>query len=245
VELAVRLGVDIVQIADNLPLHKLSAQELVELRAAAERHGIELQTGTRGVSPEYLMPYLEISQQLGAKIVRTVSHTADSKPHITQVREWMTEILPEFEKAGIAIALENNESHHAAEFAWLVRELNSPSLAICLDTANSLGGLETLPSVVEQLAPYAIVLHAKDFEIRRIDTRMGFTVTGAPAGEGRVDFDFVFEELARHGRDPSVILEHWPPFVGTIEETVRIEEEWVERSIRFLKRKLNVVKEIL
>ena len=59
-------------------------------------------------------------------------------------------------------------------------------------------------------------------------------------GEGRVDFDWVLAELRRRGRtEISVIVEHWPPFTGSIEETVRIEEEWLARSVRFLRSKLS------
>lgn len=83
------------------------------------------------------------------------------------------------------------------------------------------------------------MLHAKDYDIRRIDTRMGFSVVGTPAGDGRVDFNYVLAELRRRGRSGiSVIVEHWPPFNGTIEETIRMEQEWLERSVRFLRAKL-------
>ena len=117
-------------------------------------------------------------------------------------------------------------------------------MGICLDTANSLGRPETLQTVVENLAEHAVVLHAKDYDIRRIDTRMGFSIVGTPAGDGRVDFDWVLSELRRRGRSGiSVIVEHWPPFAGTIEETIRIEEEWLSRSVRFLRSKLSAVAE--
>jgi 3-oxoisoapionate decarboxylase len=88
------------------------------------------------------------------------------------------------------------------------------------------------------------VLHAKDYDIRRIDTRMGFSIVGTPAGDGRVDFAWVLAELCRRGRSGiSVIVEHWPPFAGTIEESVRIEEEWFSRSVRFLHTKLSALAE--
>lgn len=229
------LGVGIVQIADNMPLDRLSVAALDDLGAAARRRGIALEAGTRGVEPAHLRRYLDICRALGARILRTLTHTAASKPDIRQVAAWMADVLPEFEAAGVAIAIENNEAHAAREYAWLVSEMSSPSLGICLDTANSLGRPETLDCVLEYLAPHAIVLHAKDYDIRRIDTRMGFHVTGAPAGGGKVDFPRVFSALRAHGRQPSVILEHWPPFTNTIEETVALEAEWVGRSLAFVR----------
>jgi hypothetical protein len=74
----------------------------------------------------------------------------------------------------------------------------------------------------------------------RVDTRMGFSVVGRPAGEGRVDFDAVLGQLRSYGRDDvSVIIEHWPPFVGTIDETVQLEKDWLARSIEFLRPRVN------
>ena len=126
-------------------------------------------------------------------------------------------VLPALEQQGVTLALENNEAFSAVEFAALIHRVSSPCVGICLDTANSLGRPETLQTVVENLAEHAVVLHAKDYDIRRIDTRMGFSVVGKPAGDGRVDFDWVLAELQRRGRTGiSVIVEHWPPFAGTI-----------------------------
>ena len=147
------LGVPIVQIADNMPLDQMSEAQLDELRNAAAAHGLTLEAGTRGVEPAHLRRYLNICVRIGAGILRTLSHTASSKPSIEQVAEWMREVLPEFERADVAIALENNEAHTVKEYAWLVREMASPSLGICMDTANSLGRPEILEQVVEQLAP--------------------------------------------------------------------------------------------
>jgi sugar phosphate isomerase/epimerase len=154
--------------------------------------------------------------------------------------EGIRHVLPGLDRQGVTLALENNEAFSAAEFAGLMRRIASPRVGICLDTANSLGRPETLETVVRHLAEYAVVLHAKDYDIRRIDTRMGFSVVGQPAGDGRVDFEWVLAELRERGRDQiSVIVEHWPPFEGTIDATVRMEEEWLARSVRFLRSELS------
>jgi sugar phosphate isomerase/epimerase len=236
--MAVELGVDVVQIADNLPLHVFTDTQLEEIREAAGVRGLTLQAGTRGVEPAHLLRYIAITHRVGAKILRTLTHTATSKPDIATVEDWIREILPALEQHEVTLAVENNESHRAAEYASLIRHIGSPHVGICLDTANSLGRAESLETVVQHLAEHTVVLHAKDHDIQRIDTRMGFVVVGRPAGEGRVAFDWLFNELLSRGRDVSVILEHWPPFVGSIEETVRLEDEWVARSVRFLKSRL-------
>ena len=83
------------------------------------------------------------------------------------------------------------------------------------------------------------MLHAKDYEIERLDTRMGFSIVGRPAGVGRVDFDLVLRRLADAGREEtSVIVEHWPPFNTSIEATAVLEEEWVATSVQSSATKL-------
>jgi sugar phosphate isomerase/epimerase len=244
-EKAVEANASVVQIADNLPLHELADGELEQLREAATARGLALEAGTRGLDPEHLAQYISIAHRIGARILRTVlSGSLLGPKQVAAAESAIRQALPALERQGVTLALENNEAFSAAEFAGIMRRIANPHVGICLDTANSLGRSETLQTVVKNLAEHAVVLHAKDYEIRRIDTRMGFSIVGTPAGDGRVDFAWVLAELRRHGRSGiSVIVEHWPPFAGTIEESVRIEEEWFSRSVRFLHAKLSALAE--
>jgi 3-oxoisoapionate decarboxylase len=244
-EKAVEANVSVVQIADNLPLHDLEDAELDRLREAACGRGLTLEAGTRSVEPEHLARYVEIAKRIGACVLRTVvSGSLCSPEEMAAVEAKVRQVVPALERQGVTLAFENNESFSATEFAGLMHRVASPNVGICLDTANSLGRPETLRTVVETLAEYAVVLHAKDYDIRRIDTRMGFSVVGTAVGEGRVDFEWVLAELHRRGRTGiSVIVEHWPPFVGTIEETIRQEEEWLARSVQFLRSKMSAIAE--
>jgi 3-oxoisoapionate decarboxylase len=242
-EKAVEANVPVVQIADNLPLHDLQVAELDRLREAAGERALTLEAGTRGVDPEHLARYVEIANRIGARVLRTVLSGSLCGPQQRAAAEAsIRQVLPALERQGVTLALENNEAFSATEFAGLIHRIASPHVGICLDTANSLGRPETLRTVVETLAGYAVMLHAKDYDIQRIDTRMGFSVVGKPVGEGRVDFEWVLAELHRRGRTGiSVIVEHWPPFAGTIEETIRKEEEWLARSVQFLRSKVSAV----
>ena len=239
-EKAREVDVRVVQIADNLPLHEISDTELDKLREAAAARGLTLESGTRGVDPEHLARYIGISRRIGARILRTVMSGSLCGPEkLAAAEAGIRKVLPMLEGEGVTLALENNEAFSAAEFSGLMRRIASPRVGICLDTANSLGRPEMLETIVEQLAEHAVVLHCKDYDIHRVVTRMGFSVTGTPVGEGRVNFDWVLAELWRRGRTGiSVIVEHWPPFADTIEETLRIEEEWLVRSVKFLRQKL-------
>jgi 3-oxoisoapionate decarboxylase len=240
-EKALEVKATVLQIADNLPLHRVQQPERDRLCEAARENRLTLEVGTRGLDPEHLGHYVMIARQVGARLLRTVlSGSLCGEEQMSKAEDGIRQVLPALHRYGVTLALENNEAFSAAEFAGLIRRIGDPHLAICLDTANSLGRPETLETVVGHLAEHTVMLHAKDYDIRRIDTRMGFSVIGRPVGDGRVDFDRVIAELHKRGRDEiSVIVEHWPPFEGTIETTIQTEQEWLTRSLRFLRSKLS------
>ncbi len=231
---ATALGVEVLQIADNLPAEHLPVADVARLGECARTGGIALELGTRGVQPAHLARYLELALASGAKLVRTLTHSNDCRPDLQQIELWLRESLPAYERAGVTLALENYERHTAAELARLVCGAGSSSLEICLDTVNSLGALETPAEVVRLLAPLTVNLHVKDFEIKRVPSMMGYLVSGCPAGAGRLDIPGLLAEMRRHGRRPSVIVEQWPPFLDSIEDTVALEAAWAEQSVRYI-----------
>ncbi len=229
------LGVDLVQFADNLPLHALPEAELRQVRDAAREAGLTIEVGTRGVEPDHLLRYLEIAKLFGSKLVRTLTGRAGDRPDLARAAASLRQALPEFVEAGVSIALENYEAHKVRELAGLVREIGSPNLGICLDTVNSLGALETPEQVVAELAPYVLNLHVKDFDIVRVPYMTGFSVVGRPSGSGRLDIPGLLAKLAEAGRRPTVIIELWVPFTDSLERTIEMEQQWAETSIRYLR----------
>lgn len=233
--------VAVVQIADNLALHDLSDPELDRLGETAAGHGVTLEVGTRTVDPDHLSRYIELAQRIGARALRTVlSGPRRGADAVEAVVAAIQPLVPELDRSGVVLVLENNEVFAASHYAAIMRKISAPCVGICLDTANSLGRPELLDTVLDNLAEHTLMLHAKDYDLCRIDTRMGFSVAGAPAGQGRVDFDHVLSVLGALKREPtSAILEHWPPFLGDIETTIRNEEEWFAQSLGFLRPKVD------
>jgi sugar phosphate isomerase/epimerase len=233
-ERASALKVGVVQIADNLPLHKLDAVELCEVRDEAASLGLIVEVGTRGVEPAHLLCYLRLALEFGGKLVRTLTHTIESQPSLEQAEQWIREALPEFEAAGVVLGLDNYERHSCRDLAAMVRRLESPYVGVCLDTVNSLGALETPEHVVETLGPLTVNLHIKDFVIERVPQMMGFVVRGAPAGSGKLAIPWLLAQMhARNG--VSAVLEQWPPLGESIEVTVAREREWAEQGVRYLR----------
>lgn len=234
---AVAVDVRRVQIADNLPLDELDERQLDDLRVGAQERRLVLEAGTRGVDPDHLIRYIDIARRIGAPMLRTVlSGRLLGRDQLAQTAASIRSVLPLLEKHHVMLALENNEAFAAAEYSQLITAIASPWVGACLDTANSLGRPETLDVVVKHLARHTVMLHAKDYDVRRVDTRMGFSVVGTAAGEGRVDFPWLLAQLNHAaGNGVSVILEHWPPFQGDIESTVVSEERWLTTSVSYLR----------
>ncbi len=222
-------GISILQIADIPSLHRMSDAEQEKIALLADENQITLEVGTRGIYPEHLMRYLEIARRLKSCIVRSITQKIDDEAAL-----WIREVLPEYEKAGVSIALENHDEHGTCELAAFLDRIGSPFVGVCLDTVNSFAALESPESVVKTLGPYTLNLHVKDFEVVRLGHELGFSIEGRPAGKGRLDIEWVAGYLKEKGKDPNAILELWTPFTGNLEKTIQLEEEWARKSIDYL-----------
>jgi len=230
VEKAKAHDVGVLQIADNPSLHMMGADEVDRLARTAKKEGIELEVGTRGIEPDHLMTYLDIARRTGSKIVRTITRRIDA-----DAVSWIKEVLPDFEREGVAIALENHDEHGSADLAGFIDRCGSAALGVCLDTVNSFAALEPPDMVVRTLAPHTLNLHVKDFDVVRVGHQLGFSIEGRAAGKGRLDIPWTVDWLASKGRNPNAILELWTPYAGTVEQTISREDEWAVESLRYLK----------
>lgn len=232
---AAQLGVRLAQIADNLPLHVLSAGELQRLKGSADRMGMAIEVGTRGVDTDHLLTYLSLAELLGSPILRVVVDSGDCQPSEGEVVAALRAVTPEFERAGVCLAIENHDRFAARSLLRIVNTIDSPHLGICLDTANSFGALEGPEWVVDVLGPWVVNLHVKDFDIRRLAHRMGFTIEGRPTGQGRLDVPWLLGRLRALGRDPNAILELWTVPEEDLSATIAKEERWAEASVAYLR----------
>jgi sugar phosphate isomerase/epimerase len=232
---AADLRVRVVQLADDALLPQLGDAELTSLRDSAGRRGIDLELGMRGIAPEQLLRHLRVAVGLRAPLVRVIIERTPH-PSPADVVEALRVVVPEFARANVCLAIENHDRFPAAILAEIVEQLDSRHVGICLDTANSIGCAEGLETLLRVLGRWVINLHVKDVRIDRPSHRRGFVVEGCPAGKGQVDIPRVLNELRAQGRDPSAILEQWPPPEATIAESVAKEEAWAVESIRYLRR---------
>lgn len=237
-ERAVELGVNVVQIADNLPLDALREIELEQLQGYARLHHLRIEVGTRGITPAHLARYHSLAHRFQSPILRVVIDTPDHHPMVDEVIDLLRPQMPAFETSGITLALENHDRFSCTDFLHILHSIDSPALGICLDTVNSFGALEGPGVVINTLARFTVNLHVKDFNIRRADHKMGFLIEGTPAGQGRLDVPNLIEHLHTWGRDCNAILELWTPPADTLADTITKEAQWAVESIQYLKEVL-------
>jgi 3-oxoisoapionate decarboxylase len=229
------LGIRVVQIADNIPLHAMPDEERARLKADAEARGIALEIGTRGIRTPHLRTYLALAAYFASPILRVVMDTDDHHPSIAEAADLIRGVMPEFEAAGITLAVENHDRFRAHELIDLMERIDHPRVGICLDTVNSFGALEGPEVVVAALGPYVVNLHAKEFVVQRAPHKMGFSVFGAPAGQGMMNLPWLLDTLSRYGRDYSTIIESWPAPEATVDESAAKEQRWAQESTTYLR----------
>jgi sugar phosphate isomerase/epimerase len=232
-ENAGRLGVQVVQYVDNLPLTALSPDKLDRLTGRAAELGVEIEIGMRGIDPAGLREHLALAKRVKSGFVRALFQVAATPGAPGEAVAALRSLLPEFEEAGVLLVLENHENQPARVLRQVIEELGTGRVRACLDTINSMGRLETPDVVIDALTRVTRNLHLKDFVIKRVPAQLGFIIEGTPAGTGVLD---VPDLLRRLPADCTVVLEQWPPLGPDMDETAAREARWAEESIAYLKR---------
>jgi sugar phosphate isomerase/epimerase len=235
IDRAKEMSVHVLQIADNLPEETYAGASVEAIATRAAAAGIAVELGTRGCSREHLSRFIAIAGRLGSPILRVVTDKGDDQPDEAEIIDRFGSVADDCRRAGVMIALENHDRLKCAALARIAATLPS-EVGICLDTVNSFGALEGPEVVVETLGPYTVNLHLKDFAVVRYPSMFGFRIEGRPAGQGMLDIPWLLATLKSFGRDCNAILELWPLDRATAVESIRLEAEWAEASVRALRR---------
>ncbi|MFJ4170972.1 sugar phosphate isomerase/epimerase family protein [Paenarthrobacter sp. NPDC089714] len=234
---AAELGVDLFQICDYAPLEDMDDADLAAVRATADELGITLELGTKGIQKEHLRKFLHTAGILGSDLLRSMFNVPGHTPTTDEATAIFTEVLPEFEAAGVKIAIETYEQVPTERILDVIKTVNNPYLGICSDPANTVAALEMPRQVIDQVAPHVLNMHIKDFAFSRKQGWVGFTYSGAPLGEGLLDYDYMVDKIQPKTRNINQIVEHWLPWQDTEAETIRLENQWTQQSLDFLRSK--------
>ncbi len=230
---AVELEVDCLQIADNLPLHLMGEERLLHLKQSALDRGIDLEVGARGMVPDMLSRYIEIADLLDSSILRFVIDGPGFTPSVEEVIAIIRGALPELERKGLRLAIENHDRLKAREFREIIQGAGNDLVGICLDSVNSMGAGEGIETVTSLLAPHTFNLHIKEFMVERHSHMMGFSIEGRTVGQGQLPLAWMLQQLGSLCQ--SAILESWTPPEATIEASMAKEQAWAGQSIDYLR----------
>ncbi|WP_433042151.1 sugar phosphate isomerase/epimerase family protein [Dactylosporangium sp. CS-033363] len=226
------LGAELFQICDYPRIEEFDAGALRDLRRHAERRGIALELGTRGVTPVHLGRYLDLAKALGVTLVRSMVDTdTDADDAVPLLRA----ALPAYERAGVTIALETYEKVATATLVDVVAAVGSPNLGICLDPANCVAALEHPAETIAKTAAWVRNIHVKDFAFTRKDGWVGFTLAGCPLGEGLLDYPALLAAVRPAERGINQVIEHWLPWQGDSATTCELETVWTATNTETLR----------
>ncbi|HET6190585.1 MAG TPA: sugar phosphate isomerase/epimerase family protein [Trebonia sp.] len=232
-ERASSLGADVLQVADNLPLHTIDADHLARFGRYANDLGLRIEVGTRRVDPANLSRYVPIAAQLSSPFLRVMAET-DRELSPDEAVEVLGPQRELFERSGVRLAIENHDHLTSAELAGIVTRLGTSWAGVCLDTSNSFGALEGPEVVISTLRPFVLNVHVKDFTVQRIK-HVGFTIEGRPVGKGRLDVPWLLSKLDGCGEDVTAVIELWTPPEPEFADTVAKERAWAAESIKNLR----------
>jgi 3-oxoisoapionate decarboxylase len=220
-------GADLLQVCDYPAVAEYDAGQLRALVRDAERRGLRLELGTRGIEAAHLEHYLRLARQLDVSLVRSMVTAPQAAGAVEELRA----VLPAFERAGVALALETYEQVPTPRLVEIVTAVGSEALGICLDPANCVAALEHPSSTIDLTADLVLNLHVKDFSFSRQAGWVGFTLAGARLGEGLLDLDHLYTRVRPVERGISQVIEHWLVWQGDSASTSRLEDQWTQHNL--------------
>lgn len=202
-DLAAASGLSHLELSPRL-LGDLSSERLDALRGYATERGLGFVVAGERVGEAELRSALEVAARLGAPTVRCIlsgllcgdrrGFPGGWRAHLQHCTQELERVVPEAERLGIAIGVENHQDADSEDLLALCRRFESRYLGITLDCANPLAVMEEPVAFAERLAPYLRHAHLKDYRIYPAPN--GFRLVRCALGEGVVDYPALFRLFA-------------------------------------------------
>lgn len=203
IQLAIDNGLKSVECAAG-SVQALDDAALKALRRRLDDHGLRivLDTGghdyARDISP--LTDAIAQAQRIGAACVRTTisrllegdrrSLGADGwQAHLDALVEPLRQAMPQADRAGIPVGIENHQDACSWELVDLCRRVDSPWLGVTMDVANALAVGEPVENFARRVLPVLKHVHLKDYTVH--PTPSGFRLKRCALGSGVVDWPAV------------------------------------------------------
>jgi 3-oxoisoapionate decarboxylase len=199
--------VKVVHFSEARFIGSLDPANLRQVRAYAEKLGIELEIGTKSICPtskmfdakdgpaeDQLAHMIASAQIVGSKIVRAVLGSSDDRlpgpieRHIESTVQTLRKVRSRAMDANIKIAIENHAGDmQARELKSLIEAAGPEFVGVCLDSGNPLWTLEDPHLTLDTLHPYVLTSHVRDSAVWLVPE--GAAVAWVRMGEGNVDIE--------------------------------------------------------
>jgi 3-oxoisoapionate decarboxylase len=199
-------GAKVVHFSEIRFIGSLEEQNLKQVRAHAEKLGIEVEIGMRSICPtstifdpkqgtaeEQLTRMIVAAQTVGSPIVRCVlgssADRASSVPleqNIENTVKVLRNMRSRVVDAGLKIAIENHSGDmQGRELKSLIEAAGKDFVGACLDAGNPLWTMEDPHVTLEAVAPYVLTSHVRDTAVWLAPE--GAAVAWSRMGEGNID----------------------------------------------------------
>jgi len=234
--LARKAGLESFQVCENARPLSASPKEWIQLARQANDLGLDLSLGCMTLDSEIIFNYLDRIEAIGGNYLRLVLER-EGEPALTleRIRRFLDGIVPQLEARKICLAIENHFEIPSRLLAEATNAYPASLIGFCVDVANSLRNFEDTNTVLDLLNPRAICYHLKDYVVA--GSNVGFAVSGAPLGEGRIGVRELIRRIRRnHKSMPQMFIETWTPVTGNWEVDVDKDAIWLAASIENLRK---------
>ena len=220
-------GLDLVHFSDLGPFERLDDGYLAEVKADADRRGLELEAGMLSICPtsaiykspdgkdavQQVTEMLHTAQLLGSPVLRCVLGSSKDRVgelplgvHMQNTIDTCRAVRSLAMELGIKLAIEN----HAGDMqAWELRELIERAgpeyVGACIDPGNAIWVHEDPLLTLEMLAPYVVTSHVRDSAVW--PHARGASVLWVAMGDGNVGIDHWAETYKQLCPDAPFTLE--------------------------------------
>jgi 3-oxoisoapionate decarboxylase len=199
-------GAKVVHFSEIRFIGSLEEQNLKQVRAHAEKLGIEVEIGMRSICPtstlfdpkqgtaeEQLARMITAAQTVGSHIVRCVLGSSADRTgpiplerHMENTVKVLHNVRSRVVDAGLKIAIENHAGDmQARELKSLIEAAGNDFVGACLDAGNPLWTIEDPHLTLETLAPYVLTSHVRDTSVWLAP--QGAAVAWTRMGDGNID----------------------------------------------------------
>lgn len=253
---AVEWGLDGIHLT-AVDLVSKDPERLAAVKKNAEEHGLYLEYNC-SLNEEFdtrlnetVESAVKVAEAIGADLVKLSLDIRRPKPlygscfhpdvmrQLCDVVDQIKAAIPEYERTGIKLAVENHTETFADEIVWVIEQVNHPLVGACVDTINSVSVLEDPKYATERLAPYAFNCHFCDNELVR--DQHGAHFIGVAIGKGDIDNKKTLQALKALAPMDRVTFEvEWAIGDDSVEVAQQKEIQACLDSINYLRNELGL-----